>query len=447
MPFPYPENPVDWQTAYTREQAYRAFASKAQASIAAILLGMIVSGSYLALKTALFLSQRTQVAPYLGAAIVFLVYFICFIALAFMQLAASRFTATFIRAFYSLPDGINVERIIDYRLNGKLKLPPPLSMVSQFEGITVKDGEIEKAEQWPAWMAKNLGGPIGLNVCDGCALYLERGNQFSRVVGPGEKAPFLEWHETIKYVVDLSPKVKIGTIDVWTRDGIKVNLTIRIECRIGDPARKVAGSGLVYPYDPVAVKKAIERYSLSWSNPLEEPKESTWIDAAWGQARGIVTGYIGSRMLDDLLMADRKNGQILSPEAFKELVEKLNNATRKFGVFITDFQIQKFDIPQKIQEQQKEFWKAERMSIDTIIDGQAKAYSIRAREKARAQAQEDLILAIADGLDKNPNKQYTEPLLLSLSKILDSSLADSSLRASLAKDTLDTLEKLQKLLG
>jgi regulator of protease activity HflC (stomatin/prohibitin superfamily) len=264
------------------------------------------------------------------------------------------------------------------------------------------------------------------------------------VVGPG--LPFLEWYETIKYVADLRPKVKTDSFDVWTKDGIKVKLTVRIECRIGDPAKKDPDGELVYPYDPVAVKKAIERYSLRWPDPTKEPSEFDWIDATWGQVTGIVPGYIGSRMLDDLLMADRKSGQILSPDALKKLIEDLNKATNGFGVYITDFQIQKFEVPPKILEQQKEFWKAERQSVNTIIEGEAKAYSIRAHEKARAEAQRDIIIAIADGLDKNPNKQFTESLLLSLSGILGDSLSDPLLRAYLARETLDTLEKLQKML-
>jgi hypothetical protein len=96
--------------------------------------------------------------------------------------------------------------------------------------------------------------------------------------------------------------------------------------------------------------------------------------------------------------------------------------------------------------QQEEYWKAEKEGIATIIDGQAKAYNIRTREKARADAQRDIILAIADGLEKNENKQFAEPLLLSLSGILDESLKDPLTRAYLAKETLETLEMLQKIL-
>ncbi len=351
----------------------------------------------------------------------------------------------FFSEFYRPPDGIAPTELINYRLYGKAKLPPPLDRFSRFKYIIFKDGMIDKADKWVEWSAQHLGGPITLTVFDGCALYLERGHRFSRVVGPGDQVPFLEWYETIKYIVDLRPKVKVDSFDVWTKDGIKVKCTARITCRVGDPAKK-PDSELVYPFDPLAVKKAIERYALRWPNPLEEPSEFTWMDAAWGQVTGIVPGYIGSRMLDDLLMAERQSGQILSPETIKDLTGKLNQATSSFGVYVLDFQIQQIKAPAKVIDQQNENWKAVRQGIATVIDGQAKAFNIRSREKARAEAQRDLILAIADGLEKNASGNYAEPLLLSLSGVLDQTLQDPLARAYLAGETLDTLEKVRNLL-
>jgi regulator of protease activity HflC (stomatin/prohibitin superfamily) len=151
-------------------------------------------------------------------------------------------------------------------------------------------------------------------------------------------------------------------------------------------------------------------------------------------------------MLDDLLMAERQSGQILSPEAVKELIGKLNQASNGFGVYVLDFQIQNIEVPARVTKQQEENWKAERQGMATVIDGQAKAFNIRSREKARAEAQRDLILAIADGLEKNTSGNYAEPLLLSLSGVLDESLQDPYIRATIAGETLDTLEKLQKIL-
>jgi regulator of protease activity HflC (stomatin/prohibitin superfamily) len=445
MTFPYPEKPEDWQTAYTRDMAYDD-SIKYGTNLAATLgflfalaytffcvIPFFFSGSY-SLPAGLLLAMLVALVP---PALIFGV----------MQRAAFRVASSFLAEFYRPPEDINPKDVINNRFYGVSKLPPPLNILLKFPYVLVKDGEIDRKDRWQSWSACNLGGPIRLIIFDGSALYIERGNRFSRVVGPGEKIPFLEWYETIKYVVDLRPKVKADSFEAWTKDGIKVKFTIQIECRIGDPSKQDPNSSLTYPFDPQAVKKAIERYALRWPNRIDgEPSEFTWIDAAWGQVTGIVPGYIGSRRLDDLFIADRNNGQILSPDSLNEVKARLNNATKAFGVFITEFQILKVDLPPEVYEHQKEQWKTERQSINTIIDGQAKAFHIRSREKARADAQSDLIMSIADGLKKNKDGQYAEPLLMSLSGILDNSLKDPLMRAYLANETLETLEKIKDML-
>jgi len=455
MAFPYPEDTTAWQTAYTRDDAYRQFGAHARHSKVIFLFGVTLVATFFTIQFSPFLiqfaSRYLKPSAEVTQAMILLTFLLsALVGYVVMQIARSRalqFAASFFTDFHRPPEGIAPAELIKYRLNGKIKLPPPFNMLSQFKYIMAKEGEIAKSDQWPAWMARTLGGPLLLIVFDGCSVYLERGNRFSRVVGPGDKV-FLEWFETIKYVVDLRPKVHDGSFDVWTKDGIKIEIKARIECRIGDPKKKDPDGVLVYPYDPEAVKKAIERYALRWPNcPEGDPSEFTWIDAAWGQVTGIVPSYIGSRMLDDLFIAKRNSGQILSPNAIQEIFEKLNGATNTFGVYITDFQILETKLPEVVEKRQREFWQAEKQSATTIIDGQSRAFRIRAREKARADAQYDIIIAIAEGLKKNKDGEFTEPVLLSLSGVLDVSLREPLTRAYLAKETLDTLEQLQNILG
>jgi len=455
MSFPHPVDTNAWQTVYTRDDAFRQFGKYARHSKFIFLVGVIIVAAFFTIQFSplliQFASHYLRKSNALIQAMILLTFLLSalvgYFALQITRSRALQFAASFFTDFHRPPEGIESAELIKYRLNGKMKLPPPFNALSQFKYIMAKEGEIAKSDQWPAWMARALGGPLLLIVFDGCALYLERGNHFSRVVGPGDKVPFLEWFETLKYVVDLRPKVHEGKFDVWTKDGIKIEIKARIECRIGDPKKKDPNGVLVYPYDPEAVKKAIERYALRWPTcPEGDPSEFNWIDAAWGQVTGIVPGYIGSRMLDDLFIAKRNGGQILSPNAIQELYEKLNTASNGFGVYVTDFQILETKLPDEVEKHQREFWQAERQSVATIIEGQTKAFRIREREKARADTQYDIILAIAEGLEKNRSGHLTEPILLSLSGVLDGSLQDPLTRAYLAKETLDTLEQIQKML-
>jgi regulator of protease activity HflC (stomatin/prohibitin superfamily) len=169
------------------------------------------------------------------------------------------------------------------------------------------------------------------------------------------------------------------------------------------------------------------------------------MDAAWGQVTGIVPGYIGGRMLDDLLLAEKENGQIFSSDSLKDFLAKLNGATNGFGVFVTDFQIMKVDFPEEVYAQQNEHWKAKKQSIATVKEGDTQASHIRTHEKERAEALRDLILTIAIGLDRNKDDQFLESLILSMPGFLDQGLKDPVLRAYLATQKLETWEHLRKL--
>lgn len=444
--FPYPKNTADWQTAYTRDHAYRDSWKHTAFSRIFLLAGAIVIYYFVMLLLAFFSIISgfvIQIQRLIGVGIFVIILF----SLRAIQSLATRLAKDLFSRLFTPPEYVDADRLIKYRSTRKIKLPTPLNKlpIFKFESVSAKEGRIDKEDTWTAWSALNLGGPISLTVFDGSAIYLERGNRFSRVVGPGDKAPFLEWFETIKCVVDLRPKALEGSFDVWTKDGIKVNLTVRMECRVGSPKREKR-SRLVYPFDPIAVRKAVEHYSLHREFGPNTLEEHTWTDAAWGELKKMLPGYINTQMMDDLIIAEQSQGQILSFQATQELMKKLNDATGSFGVFVTDFQIKQIIPPPRISTQHKEFWSAEKQSRTTIIEGQTKAYAIRTREAARADAQRDLIFAIAEGLQKNPNKQFSESLLLSLAGILDSSLTEPQIRATLAKDTLETLEKLQKIL-
>ena len=447
MKFPYPQNFEDWQTAYTRDQAHAESGNhSARSNLISGIAILVVAGFLAVLAAPLvnFGALDTKLKIIFGI-VMFVVAVLLYLV---VSSRAIRVGLEFMAEFYRPKEEIKLDKLVSYRFNGVKKLPFPLNVFFQFEYIIAKDGEIQKSNEWPAWMSRHIGGPLLLIVFDGCALYLERGNRFSRVVGPGEKPPFLEWYETIKYVVDLRPKTKDGEMDVWTKDGINVHIKAQIECRIGDPQKRDPDSNLIYPYDPLAVKSAIERRAVRWPDrSKDEPSEFTWVDAAWGQVTGIIPGYIGGRVLNDLFIADRHGGQILSPDSVQEIFAKLNQATQVFGVYVTDFQVLDVVLPPEVETALKETWKVEKQSLITIKNGKLKAFDIRAQEEARAKAQRDLIINIADGLMKNGDKNYVEPLLLSFSRILDESLQDPLMRAYLANQTLETLEKMKGMLN
>ena len=116
------------------------------------------------------------------------------------------------------------------------------------------------------------------------------------------------------------------------------------------------------------------------------------------------------------------------------------------GIRLLELQITEIKTPEEVDKQRLQNWEALRQSRATVRDGESKAYQLRNIEAARAIAQRDLILAIAEGLDKMDQDHLNETLLLSLSAMLDQSLNDSHTRSLIASDALETLENLKKLL-
>jgi hypothetical protein len=95
-----------------------------------------------------------------------------------------------------------------------------------------------------------------------------------------------------------------------------------------------------------------------------------------------------------------------------------------------------------VDNQRLQNWEAVRQSRAKVIEGASKAYQLRTMETAKAIAQRDLILTIAEGLDKMDQEHLDETLLLAISAILHQNLSDSYTRSQLASDVLDKLENL-----
>jgi hypothetical protein len=148
----------------------------------------------------------------------------------------------FVRSFYQPAEDEKLGRLVRRKLLGVIPVPPPLNNIFKYPFVVLKGPSLAE-NHWARW----LGGPATLVIYDGVAVYLERGNKFSRVVGPGLPMSFLEQHERIKEVVDLRPQTKMGSVQPWTKDGIRIKFTIRAECQINaspkqQPNLQISGS-------------------------------------------------------------------------------------------------------------------------------------------------------------------------------------------------------------
>lgn len=361
-----------------------------------------------------------------------------------------RVVIHYAKTIYGRPDEKKILALVQRRLLGVPPLPPPISKLLKYPFVTIKEPKDLKEDHWVRW----LGGPATLVIYDGTALYLERGNRFSRVVGPGKPPmPFLDRYETVKAIVDLRPQVKEGETRPWTKDGIQIDVKIRMECQIdASEEARLATHNLVYPFDPMAVKHAVEYTAVKFDRAKNELNESDWLDGVWGQVTGHINRHISSHSIDEIALSEIEDlGQSKGNlQTFKLAQKHLNEinanlAARPTGAKVLSIQIA-IAFPEEVEEYRVKHWEAERNKVSAMRLSKAEADGIRVREEARARAERDMLNAITEKLkDVNPDN-LTEPLLMSLTGILENSLEDPLIRPIIAKNSLALLEQLRKTL-
>ena len=357
----------------------------------------------------------------------------------------------YVRIFYHQPEQEKLFSLIQMRLLGKPPLPPPLNAAARYPFVVIKEPQDLKDDHWVRW----LGGPATLVIYDGIALYLESGGYFKRVVGPGSPPmPFLDRNETVKAIMDLRPQVKNGMMHPWTKDGIQVDMEIRMECQVNASEKALEESqNLVYPFDPIAVKEAVEYTAVKRDPKTGLLFESDWLDGIWGQVTGYLARHISCHSVDEIALAKTKDvegeseGNLQTFQLARNHLDKINHdlAVRKCGAHVTNIHIM-LKFPKEVEEKRIAYWKSERDRLTIIRESKAEANSIRVREQTRARGERDVLDAITERLKRVKPDNLTEPLLLSLIGILDTGLDDPLVRPLIARQSLDLLEKLRDIL-
>lgn len=351
---------------------------------------------------------------------------------------------------------VKVSTLLRNRLLGVMPFPPPLSSLVKYSAIVIDKLELEESH-WARW----LGGPAVLVIHDGFAVYLERGNKFSRVVGPSSPPPFLERYERIKDIIDLRPQTKSGYVQPWTKDGIKIKLLLNVEVRI-DASPEILGksSNFRYPFDPIAVKAAAEYTSVRLID--EKPQEQNWLEGAWRSVTGAINAFVAGHSLDELFIAPQAENhanpnhlnhetpenieQIFSKRISEKVLNDVREKLHNHGIHILNIQLTQLEAPPAVLELRIGYWETARLKISAYRNSRAEADRIRARELAHAEAQRTMLTTIMNKLENVESNDLTESLILSLSGILDQNLDDPIIRPLIAKESFAVLDRVKKLL-
>jgi len=350
----------------------------------------------------------------------------------------------------------NIPALIRGRLLGTPPFPPPLNKIVSYPTILVAKPDLDE-NHWGRW----FGGPATLVIYDGFAAYLERGNKFSRVVGPGFPPPFLERYERIKEIIDLRPQTKTGFVEPWTKDGIRIKLTLNVEVQIDACTEAVERSpNFRYPFDPLAVKAAVEYTSVRLIGG--ELQEQNWLEGAWGSITGAINAFVAGHSLDELFVAPHIENhvntnhinhatpenieQIFSKRISDKVINDVRDRLHNNGIHVLNIQLTQLEVPKAVLDLRTRYWETARLKISSHRNSRAEADRIRARELAHAEAQRTMLTTIMNKLENVGTDDLTESLILSLSGILDQNLEDPIIRPLIAKESFAVLDRVKKLL-
>jgi hypothetical protein len=466
--------PANLRPTFSAEESAWQDLSRISAFIFSLGFGFIISTIYL-IFFLYFLSNKYTLMNRNPAVLILIAGFLILISPILLEFIFLRIVSgmskKFTKSFYNISDeaeGVNVGRLIQRRVFGVPPMPGFLGSFISYPFIVVDKDKLEDKFSW----AYSLGGPAKLIIYDGFAVYLERGGKFSRVVGSG--IAFLERYETLRDIIDLRPQIKDIQISAWSKDGIKVNVHVHLECQIlsaldAESSRRMDTSQepgkRVYPFNDQAVQAAVETASVRLDKD-KQPEKYDWVAGVCGNIEGQIRMHVYGNTINDLLRGEldqqtfpnvgkqsfqetdngKPSTQLLSIELRDLIQTRVNKDNERLGARLINLQVTKVDKSGIVDHQWIENWEAEWKSINTITAGETTAYRIRIQEKAHAEAQKDMILAIAESLEKMDAEKMREPLLLSLSGMLENSLVDPYVRAALPKEAMETLEKLQSFL-
>lgn len=370
-------------------------------------------------------------------------------------------THNLLKKIYLPKDGENTLKLLKNKiLMPRAKLPGFLNALTHFPFIIIQSVESVDKNHWAYW----FGGPVLLIIYDGFAVYVERGNQFSRVLGPGLPAPVLENYEHIRAVVDLRPIEKNDSVEAWTKDGIKIKASVKITVQIlsSEKAKKQSvvlkeeegKTNLIYPFDPDNVKKIVEGTAVLLDGETKELNENNWHTAAMGSVTGKIKAYISGQSMSELITWDEKSPQLLSFKISKELFDDLKVNLANSGKDLLDLQITDFKPnKQEISDLLIAYWKTKHERDKILQEAEAEATRILRKQDARTQAYANFFEDILENPEsffpnssQSSTESFTEASLILLASVFDKD-NDPMMGSFTTREILKTLEQLREQLN
>jgi hypothetical protein len=274
-----------------------------------------------------------------------------------------------------------------------------------FPGYVVVDELYEEdrvEERVPGDRFRMFGEAPGFIIVDDChyAVAVSSNTKFKGVKGPG--VIFTGYADQVMQTVDLRPQLRAFPVEAVTKDGIQVKTVVFAPCKIdsrGRPARLDAH----LPYSPAAGFKAVRAQEMRHEGPGQTPdskKRYKWEELSRLIATRILQDIVSRYRFDDLYGPYQSGGNPPRKGIAQELVERLRDELEEMGIELVGGGISDLQpVAPEVYEKRAENWKEEWEHRIALQKTESQAEFVEMVERARLEAQAELILDMGRRLE------------------------------------------------
>jgi len=354
-----------------------------------------------------------------------------FIPLLIGWLLAVELSTNLIFALYDLPDRATARAFLRHLRN-------PRFGGTAYAAITAQDLELQRKDN----TLIRVGGPGRVTVATGQAAVSEVNSRFLRILNSGTHS--LDRFERIHSVLDLRPQERSDAdVRLHSREGLEVTTYLGITFRVSKGA-SIVSEQTPYPFDPAAVGTlAYDQSNLAYS------EHTAWEDTAVFIVTNILAGTVERYSLNQLLQEESTEvGAHLNIRRDVEREARIKLLER--GIDLILIRIGRFRFPEDVTEQYIEQWRSIQENNLRHNLAEREAIAMQAMEVARAEAELEIVRAMAASMTNAQRQGYrgtlNEIMAVRFVEALERLAKQSGLEMKLPDHLLPQLHHLQQQL-
>lgn len=287
-----------------------------------------------------------------------------------------------------------------------------------------------------------VGGPGRISIPTGHTAVTEMNGRFYRVIGSGSHA--LDRFEYLHSLYDLRAQDRTDPeVELRSKEGLEFVTAVSVTFRIY-AAELTASAQQPYPYDADTVRKL----AYNQTN-LPDGRTSNWENAALSSVKAALAATVSSFSLNELLQDEQT--EIGTHLTIRRNVEReARMRLRDQGIELIRVRIGGFHFPEDVTELHIEYWRTYWDNQARLMLAEGEAVALEEMEFARAEAEIELVKAIAEGMEQAQRQEYqgnmSEIVALRFVEAMEKMALESEGEVALPEQLLPQLQHLQSQL-